>query len=383
MNALAAASIRTIGDASLLMEAANSFFWTLWRISNSADALALLQSWVVDSQLVDSLLLAQASMELEWRRSEQFLEGQALSLICWGSLARRGLAWDVWLYGQSLSTSMLAGRCLLRHAACANPWNFICECEFAAQDSYRKIAKLHADVVRFAEAFPLERPEPGYLLEAVDAHAQGVGQWLKVAGMDKAVLLECCLSRHLLADAGIAVEFGAFIGYTTVRLANRLYKEAANGACCVSLEVDHVHQVVARHLLDLAGLTPRAEVWNGQVRDLSPRVVDEFGAGAAFFVFMDHRGTRFHEDLGRLVRVGAPATSGHVVADNVLNPGGPVFAWSTCGLVPRATAWVLLEFMSSDREDWMVVIENAGRDRSRCCEGHRSPRPPRPGSRPR
>jgi len=172
--------------------------------------------------------------------------------------------------------------------------------------------------------------------------------------MDKARLLDSALARRKWQDAAASVEFGAFVGYTTLRLGSKATH--GQGHLSVSLEVDYIHQVMARCLVRLACLSFRAEVWSGQVRDTVPRVMDEMGMGAVPFVFMDHRGTRFHQDLARLVSTDALAATSLVVADNVLNPGSPVYAWNIHELA-HIVAWFLLEFMSSNREDWMLVTD--------------------------
>lgn len=163
------------------------------------------------------------------------------------------------------------------------------------------------------------------------------------------------LQRCPCHGSGFAAEFGTFVGYTAVRLAGWF---ASPGACprSFSLEVDPVHQALSRRLLALAGLARRAEVWAGQVRDLLPRLVEELGIRSCVFTFADHRGTRFHEDFAGLARVCGPAVGLQAVADNVLNPGGPVFAW---GLRTAAYArlWSLPEFLSPDKEDWMAVLD--------------------------
>lgn len=172
--------------------------------------------------------------------------------------------------------------------------------------------------------------------------------------MEKASLVQSALRRRPWHEAGYAVEYGAFVGYTSVRLASRLSDEA--GPRSFSLEVDPVHQALATRLLDLCGLLRWGEVWGGQVRDVLPRLAEELGARCCALAFADHRGTRFHEDFAGLARVGAPAVVMQAVADNVLNPGGPVFAWGL-RFMPYATAWSLPEFLSPDKEDWMAVLD--------------------------
>mmetsp|Transcript_10355 Transcript_10355/g.29265 ORF Transcript_10355/g.29265 Transcript_10355/m.29265 type:complete len:118 (+) Transcript_10355:296-649(+) len=109
-------------------------------------------------------------------------------------------------------------------------------------------------------------------------------------------------------------------------------------------------------MLDISMLSAAAEVWSGQVRDLLPRAADELGARSCAFAFLDHRGTRFHEDFARFTQAGIPGATAQVVADNVLNPGGPVFAWNVQD-AGHAVHWSLTEYMSSDKEDWMAALD--------------------------
>lgn len=292
---------------------------------------------------MDSLLLAQLTMELEWRRSEQFLEYEVSRMIPWGSLRRYSERLGAWADCQGMlqlhPSSVLPRRGPL------------------TMESYRKVARLQDTLERGVGT----HTSPDLMLSAMDAHAQGVGQWLKVAGMDKADLIEAVLSRGW-AQAWVAVEFGAFVGYTSIRLASRL---ASPSGCLqsVSLEVDHIHQVVTRHVLHITRLSFIGEVWNGQVRDLLPRLLDETGSGACGFAFLDHRGTRFHTDSAQLAKLGSPAGASHLVADNVLNPGSPIFAWNV-RRSSHASIWFLKEFMSEDRDDWMVILDSYGQSSS-------------------
>eukprot|EP00811_Abedinium_folium_P036135 NODE_8872_length_1464_cov_2.460733.p1 GENE.NODE_8872_length_1464_cov_2.460733~~NODE_8872_length_1464_cov_2.460733.p1 ORF type:complete len:277 (-),score=67.91 NODE_8872_length_1464_cov_2.460733:74-904(-) len=240
---------------------------------------------------------------------------------------------------------------------------------FPSHAIYHKVARLHACILRVVAAHRGRHLVPDVLLLAIEAHAHGVGQWLKVAGNDKARVIEAALKRRRpWPEASFSLEFGAFIGYTSVRLASRIayakteppaqWSRLAQRLHGVSLEVDSVHQLIARHLIDVCGLAISAEVWSGQVRDLLPRTTDELGAGSCFFAFMDHRGTRFHEDFAGLIHTCVQAHGIQGVADNVLNPGGPIFAWETRHAV-HAVAWALPEFAAPSKEDWMAVVHCA------------------------
>merc|ERR1712137_48066 len=144
-------------------------------------------------------------------------------------------------------------------------------------------------------------------------------------------------------------------GYTSVRLASHLASALEHSAVrCISLEVDQVHCAIAHHFVDLVGLSGWSEIWSGQVRDLIARTTDEFGSCASTFVFLDHRGTRFHTDFALAMRVGVLSVAMQDVADNVLNPGSPIFAWESHN-TGYAIAWSLPEYVCSTKEDWMLV----------------------------
>lgn len=211
-------------------------------------------------------------------------------------------------------------------------------------------------------------------LEAIRQHSYGQGQWLKVAGGGKANLIESTLrSRPAKHPHEIALEFGVFVGYTTIRIGQR----AAEDSRCrgisplvIGLEVEPVHVCVARWMVDLARLSRTVEVWAGMAHDLLLRVGDEFGVRSTRLVFMDHRGTKFHDDLERLEQKSLLSPSACIIADNVLKPSAPLFLWVT-NKSPTydTTNWALGEFVQYYVEDWMVVSEY-------CRPGGSAPWPP-------
>mmetsp|Transcript_30534 Transcript_30534/g.94894 ORF Transcript_30534/g.94894 Transcript_30534/m.94894 type:complete len:101 (+) Transcript_30534:994-1296(+) len=72
---------------------------------------------------------------------------------------------------------------------------------------------------------------------------------------------------------------------------------------------------------------------------------------------MDHRGTRFHEELRLLERQSMPLPRMDTICDNVLHPGAPVFLWEETrpGALRAATVWSLPEFGGEGCiEDWMA-----------------------------
>lgn len=202
---------------------------------------------------------------------------------------------------------------------------------------YHKLANL----LEIIDGLP-DGVAPEAMLAAVDAFAED--RWMKVAGGAKVSLLDAAYNGHAMAEHEVSLEFGTFIGYTAIRLgADKLL---------VTIEVDVIHCAVARRILKKARVA--AEVWVGTVRDLLPRILDEFGENSAGFVFCDQRGTSFQEDLARLERLRI-VNMGRVVADNVLRPGAPVFLWAALhGALDHLKIWSLPE-QGQEADDWVVV----------------------------
>ncbi|CAE8621030.1 unnamed protein product, partial [Polarella glacialis] len=204
---------------------------------------------------------------------------------------------------------------------------------------------------------------PKDILAACELFAKYRGQWLKVAGLEKAEILEAGIAGRPLREPEVVAEFGAFIGYTAVRLGAAVQSRATIGV--ISLEVSPVHVCVSRHMLDLGWLSQVCEVKAGQAKDALPRLVEEFGGQSAGFCFMDHRGTIFHQDFGLLEKHDLFARRARFVADNTLNPGAPVFLWERLhqarpaegpgkGVVTRCMS--LTEFLA-EHEDWTSVSD--------------------------
>eukprot|EP00933_Yihiella_yeosuensis_P032462 TRINITY_DN26059_c0_g1_i2.p1 TRINITY_DN26059_c0_g1~~TRINITY_DN26059_c0_g1_i2.p1 ORF type:complete len:699 (+),score=115.15 TRINITY_DN26059_c0_g1_i2:99-2099(+) len=204
------------------------------------------------------------------------------------------------------------------------------------------------------------------VLEAIRQHSFGEGQWLKVAGGAKANLIEKALRSRPPKAGEVTIECGVFVGFTTIRIGQRsLEAHLAAGrkyqTSVIGLEVEPVHVCVARWMVELAGLSSVVEVWAGIAHDSLLRIGDEFGIRSTRLCFMDHRGTKFHEDLERLEDLKFFSLAARVIADNVLKPSAPVFLWVT-NMSPRYETenWSLGEFVQSEAEDWMVVADYKG-----------------------
>lgn len=245
------------------------------------------------------------------------------------------------------------------------------ELEGSFPGRYRKILA----VLKHIESEACRGSALSFLAAAERFAMQSEGAWLKVAGGQKGDVLEHHLhqSFHYIGQASlscgsvhlagrVAVECGAFIGYTASRLASKLQStpsDSGHVAPFVSIEGDPVHTLVARHFVDFVQLAQVAEVRPGMVRDVIPSLIELFGSSAIAFMFMDQKGTTFHVDLALCDRIHSWARGATVVADNVLRPGAPVYVWVVafinCGLEPGF--WSLPEFLEEAQgvEDWMAI----------------------------
>merc|ERR1711865_1162195 len=113
-----------------------------------------------------------------------------------------------------------------------------------------------------------------------------------------------------------------------------------------------------------------SEVWPGHIPWHTPRYVEEFGQFGVGFSFMDHKGTRFHEDLGDLRASKTLGPRSRLLCDNVLKPGAPDHLWmhhradSSFALAsnpsegPSCIIWAMHEFLEPDMEDWQSLRDD-------------------------
>eukprot|EP00746_Dinoflagellata_sp_MGD_P155880 gnl/MRDRNA2_/MRDRNA2_85595_c0_seq1.p1 gnl/MRDRNA2_/MRDRNA2_85595_c0~~gnl/MRDRNA2_/MRDRNA2_85595_c0_seq1.p1 ORF type:complete len:357 (+),score=40.32 gnl/MRDRNA2_/MRDRNA2_85595_c0_seq1:433-1503(+) len=153
---------------------------------------------------------------------------------------------------------------------------------------------------------------PLSLLQVVEQFASGPGNWLKVAGGQKAKVLESTLMQRRWTPGETAVEFGCFVGYSAIRFAS---SQAIS--TIISIEVNPIQACIARHFVDLAGVSLSVEVWIGQVRDVMPRLVEEFSVQSCGFLFFDHKGQIFHEDLALAERLVLLARGAYLFLNSV------------------------------------------------------------------
>ncbi|CAE8611313.1 unnamed protein product [Polarella glacialis] len=347
--------------------------WSWWKLSFSAGCWPFIQEATNSKVLLDPMGYSYSIMMAEWEKVEDH-EQELFGLMELNHL----LPLPIQLFAL---VSQWRGGCWGGPPLLSLP-----------SVAYRKLAALldfvETQVSRVAPVIPGMQSrvtEDGVslgILHAIEHFGSGVGQWLKVAGDSKAQLVEAALRHRPSWSSGACVEMGTFVGYTAIRLARFMRGFGGDGELdptqqrarprgdrpgrAVSLEVDAIHALLTRHTLSLARLSSNSEVWVGQALDLIPRLVEELGAESVGFIFMDHRGTRFHSDLFRLQRHGLlPPRCTHV-CDNTLKPGAPICMWhavyqqskraaARSGSSPPAMSYSMNEFAHWNSEDWMLV----------------------------
>jgi len=216
-----------------------------------------------------------------------------------------------------------------------------------------------------------------WVLREIDKFSQGLGKWLKVAGDDKSEILTHSVRSRPLTEFKVMAEFGAFVGYTACRMGREveltyqkgyadgsiLFEDSRLQGCnrVTTMEIDPIHACIARHVIDIARLSHIVECWIGQVKDLIPRLGEEYGEASVNMVFMDQRGTTFHDDLFQLEELQLMHPRCRLVADNTVKPGAPVYCWHTTHSEHYSTInYTLHEFLEASIEDWQVVCDYLG-----------------------
>lgn len=224
---------------------------------------------------------------------------------------------------------------------------------------YRKLASLAARVAASCGEGPRGGDVAGAVLRSIEGFVITGQRWLKIAGGSKAELLEGAMRHRPLEAWEAAVELGSFVGYTAVRLGRRQASLGAGGGtspCVMSCEYEMVHACLSRGMVDLAGLGHIVEIWPGHVPLITPRLLEHFGAFSASFQFMDHKGTRFHEDRRDFEAMCLDAPQGCTICDNVVHPGAPEYLWSQKD-VPGHCSYALGEFAQPELEDWQSWLQ--------------------------
>lgn len=225
---------------------------------------------------------------------------------------------------------------------------------------YQKLGYL----IWWVEAMAIEGSPESLLCSIKGFVGDSHQRWLKIAGGPKAGVIDVAAAMRPLAAGDVCIEMGCFVGYTAIRLGLR-FGDQERGlprrSAVLSTEFDPIHICVARRHLNAAHLATVVEVWPGHLPWVTPRYGEQFGWRGAGFTFMDHKGTRFHQDFDDCHASCLWGPSSRLLCDNVLKPGAPEHLWrhhrSTGYDAANAVVWLLHEFMEPEAEDWQSLYD--------------------------
>eukprot|EP00435_Cladocopium_sp_Y103_P057833 s56_g20.t1 len=236
---------------------------------------------------------------------------------------------------------------------------------------YTKELRLLRHILRCAHATPSE------VCRAIESFgASRTKRWLKVAGTQKAKVLETVVAGLGLQPRTEILEIGTYCGYSALRMLLALQGGPGQSHLHIdSLEADAVHAVVACNVLQVAGVSSdRIRIHIGHSKSLLP----SWPTSAQFSaVFMDQRGSRYEEDLDVLEHRQLLAPGAAIIADNVLKPGAPRFLWKLVEGSRRHrqdhseyhVQILSLQEFAMPSEDWMTVsIRTSLLEASGCSE---------------
>lgn len=223
----------------------------------------------------------------------------------------------------------------------------------AIGEPHEKELRLLAHVLKYAQA-----GDAASVCREIERFGREVlaptGQWLKIAGAEKAdILVEALRTAPTTGMPGTCrvLEVGTYCGYSAMRMAS-----SRPSCSVVSIEADPACVAIARNLVAFAGLSHVVTVWTGHSQDVLPwlsRTGAKLGFGA---LFLDQRGARFGTDLAVLEVSGLLLSGAVIIADNVLKPGAPAYLWHMAhGGDYKTHILSVKEFAMPDTEDWMSV----------------------------
>ena len=179
------------------------------------------------------------------------------------------------------------------------------------------------ECLAYVQSDPRTKHNPAAVVAAIDEFAYK-NKWLMNVGDVKGKILDECLER---AQPRTLLELGAYIGYSSLRMIQRLPKDAR----IVSVEFSGKIAAVAREMIAHAGISDRIAVVHGHMQDQDQRTKQAlerdygFGKQMLDFVFLDHAKEAYLPDIQLILASGWLHQGSIAFADNVLYPGAPEY----------------------------------------------------------
>jgi catechol O-methyltransferase len=141
-------------------------------------------------------------------------------------------------------------------------------------------------------------------------------EWLMNVGDNKGEVLTEEVRKK---QPKIALEIGAFVGYSAIRIASSLPE---NGRL-YSVEISPANAAIAREMVSYAGLESKVTIIEGTVTTALKSFVQRNQLPPFDFVFIDHAKEYYLSDFKYLLQEHLLAPNAVIVADNIIFPGAP------------------------------------------------------------
>jgi catechol O-methyltransferase len=159
-------------------------------------------------------------------------------------------------------------------------------------------------------------------IRAIDEYARRKSFLINV-GDEKGAILDSVVER---VRPRLAVELGAYVGYSALRIARKL----PQGGRLVSVELNADNAAIASRIAEHAGVSDRVTFVTGHLGDggkTMARLASECALSERSLdvVFLDHDKDAYLPDLKRLLDAGWLHPGSVALADNVRFPGAPEY----------------------------------------------------------
>jgi catechol O-methyltransferase len=129
-------------------------------------------------------------------------------------------------------------------------------------------------------------------------------------GAEKGALLDELIVKH---KPRVIVEFGAYYGYSAVRMANLL----GDDGMLYSIEIDPLCAAIASQIVERAGLSRRVRIIVGPVAEGLSKIRSDYGVMSVNLFLVDHAHDAYVSDVRTAERLGLMDVGTIIVADNM------------------------------------------------------------------
>jgi len=159
-----------------------------------------------------------------------------------------------------------------------------------------------------------EENNPTSVLNALDDFSEKM--FLINIGSEKGAIFDQTLKEK---KPKVAMELGAYCGYSAIRAANLLDDDAQ----LISIEKSALNAAIATKMVEFAGLQHKVKIVIGTAETVIPKLKSKYGIEKVDFILIDHWKDRYLPDLKLLEGAHLLKKGSVIVADNTIIPGAP------------------------------------------------------------